>query len=91
MIDAVAVCQVEIVDRDELDTDIVQPPVRYPASIDIEITTLPALDSLGRIQGEIAPVCCPAFFHDDTFVFRLPTLRFRCAGDSSYSKHSLSG
>lgn len=64
MIDAVAAFQVEVIDRDELDTDVVQASVRGPAPIDIENPTFPALGSMGQLRGEIATVFCPAFFHE---------------------------
>ncbi len=71
MIDAVSVLHVEVVDRDELDKDIVQAPVRDPASVGIEYPSLFAYHGMGSLRNEIAPVHCSAFFHVSTFRFQL--------------------
>lgn len=67
MIEPVAACLVEVVDRDELDTDIVQTPVREPALIGIESPALPDPGNMGCLRLEVAPFFCSTVFHVSIF------------------------
>jgi hypothetical protein len=69
MVVVAGVCQVKkIVDRDELDGNIVEAPVRDPALIGIEILSSPAHGSMDRYRGKVAPFCNSAFFHVSSFL-----------------------